>query len=132
MSDETTALLLQRSQQLLDCISEGDWPTYEGLCDTDLTAFEPEARGQRVTGLGFHRYYFDLEQAPGTRQTTMVDPQVRLLGENAALVTYIRLVQCMSTNGPMTTRCEETRIWEKRDGTWVHTHFHRSDNSGTP
>ena len=52
--------LLQLSQQLLDAIAVNDWAVYERLCATDLTAFEPEARGQRVAGLDFHRFYFDL------------------------------------------------------------------------
>lgn len=129
MSDATKQLLLQRSQELLDSIAHGDWTTYENLCAHDLTAFEPEARGQRVEGLAFHRYYFDLGAPVGARHTTMADPQVRLMGEQAALVTYIRLVQSTSASGPVTSRCEETRLWEKQDGTWQHVHFHRSENS---
>jgi hypothetical protein len=29
----------------------------------------------------------------------------------------------------VTTRCEETRVWERRDGSWKHVHFHRSENT---
>ena len=129
MSQAIRQLLLQRTQELLDAIADGDWPTYAELCAEDLTAFEPEARGQRVEGLGFHKFYFDLGVPTGTRHTTMIDPKVRLLGEQAALVTYIRLVQSTSNSGPVTSRCEETRLWEKQDGTWRHVHFHRSENS---
>ena len=60
MSQAIRQLLLQRTQELLDAIADGDWPTYAELCAEDLTAFEPEARGQRVEGLGFHKFYFDM------------------------------------------------------------------------
>ena len=126
---DPTDELLDLSQRLLDAISTGDWTTYTTLCDPDLSAFEPEARGQRVLGLDFHRYYFELGPPTQPRHTTMVDPIVRLLGEEAALITYIRLVQGMTPDGPVTSRCEETRIWERRDGSWRHTHFHRSENT---
>src|SRR5439155_4346456 len=49
--DTTTQDLLQLNQRLLDSIAQGDWPTYEQLCDPGLTAFEPESQGQLVEGL---------------------------------------------------------------------------------
>ena len=121
--------ILQLNQRLLDAIAAADWATYEELCDPELTAFEPEARGQRVEGLDFHRFYFDLGKLDGARHTTMVDPRVRMLGENAALVTCIRLVQAETPSGPTTQRAEETRVWLRRDGHWRHVHFHRSDSA---
>ena len=121
--------ILQLYQRLLDAIAAADWATYEELCDPELTAFEPEARGQRVEGLDFHRFYFDLGKPDGARHTTMVDPRVRMLGENAALVTCIRLVQAETPSGPTTQRAEETRVWLRRDGHWRHVHFHRSDSA---
>ena len=121
--------ILQLNQRLLDAIAAADWATYEELCDPELTAFEPEARGQRVEGLDFHRFYFNLGKPDGARHTTMVDPRVRILGENAALVTCIRLVQAETPSGPTTQRAEETRVWLRRDGHWRHVHFHRSDSA---
>ena len=121
--------ILQLNQRLLDAIAAADWATYEELCDPELTAFEPEARGQRVEGLDFHRFYFDLGKPDGARQSTMVDPRVRMLGENAALVTCIRLVQAETPSGPTIQRAEETRVWLRRDGDWRHVHFHRSDSA---
>ena len=126
MTEENILLLNQR---LLDAIAAADWATYEELCDPELTAFEPEARGQRVEGLDFHRFYFNLGKPDGARHTTMVDPRVRMLGENAALVTCIRLVQAETPSGPTTQRAEETRVWLRRDGHWRHVHFHRSDSA---
>jgi hypothetical protein len=120
--------LLTLSQRLLDAIAAGDWSTYEKLCAPDLTTFEPEAQGHRVAGLGFHRFYFGSEPSGAVQNTTMVDPQVRCLGDDAALVTYVRLVQTESAQGWVTQRTEESRVWQRRDGRWWHVHFHRSAN----
>jgi len=122
------AELLDLSRQLLSSIASGDWQAYADLCDPTITCFEPEARGHLVPGLDFHRYYFDLPRSekPSPRQTTLCDPHVRIMGE-AALVCYVRLVQHLDGNGsPVTSRYEETRLWQKRANGWKHVHFHRS------
>jgi calcium/calmodulin-dependent protein kinase (CaM kinase) II len=122
MTDE----LITLTQQLLAAIAAGDWETYKRLCAPDLTAFEPEAPGQRVEGLAFHRYYFDLGGVKGPHQTTLCQPHVRRMGE-VAVVTYARLVQKLDREGrPSTTTSVETRVWQRIDGRWVHVHFHRS------
>ena len=125
MPDPAHELLLL-SQRLLEAIAAADWTTYEELCDPQLTCFEPEARGQRVAGMAFHRFYFDAGPPASPPTTTMVDPQVRWLGDDAAVVTYVRLVQARTPQGPVTSRGEETRVWERRDGRWQHVHFHRT------
>jgi calcium/calmodulin-dependent protein kinase (CaM kinase) II len=118
--------LLQLTQRLLDSISDGDWNTYQELCDPSLTAFEPEAPGQRVEGLPFHRFYFDLGGVRGRHQTTMCSPHVRLMGD-VAVVTYARLLQRVGEGGaPVTVASSETRVWQRKDGRWRHVHFHRS------
>jgi calcium/calmodulin-dependent protein kinase (CaM kinase) II len=125
MSD-TERDLLQLTQRLLDSITGGDWATYQELCEASLTAFEPEAPGQLVVGLDFHRFYFDLGGIRGRHQTTMCSPHVRVLGD-VAIVCYGRLVQRQGADGqPATVASTETRIWHKRDGKWRHVHFHRS------
>ncbi len=126
MSDKTTQELLALNQRLLDAIMAGDWATYAELCDPSLTAFEPEAAGQLVAGLQFHKFYFDLGPAKGPRQVTMASPQVRLVGD-VGIVSYVRLNQKLDPAGTMTTAAfEETRIWQRRDGKWRLVHFHRS------
>jgi calcium/calmodulin-dependent protein kinase (CaM kinase) II len=123
----TTETLLSLSRQLLDAIAREDWKAYESLCDPSLTAFEPEGRGQLVQGLEFHRYYFGSGGVAGKRANTLCSPHVRLIGDNAAVVSYVRLVQCADAVGvAQTHRYEETRVWERRDGVWRHVHFHRS------
>ena len=129
-SDPFRDELLGLNQRLLAAIAAGDWETYQLLCDPTLTAFEPEARGQLVEGLEFHRFYFALERSTTPANTTMVCPHVRLLGTDAAVVSYVRLVQSVGQGGaPQTVKFEETRVWVRRDGDWRHVHFHRSANA---
>src|SRR4051812_37330153 len=101
MSDALTEHLLRLNQQLLESIAAGDWATYQQLCDPGLTAFEPEAVGQLVRGLEFLRFYFDLGGIPGRHNTTMCSPDVRVLGE-AAVISYVRLIQRVGPEGPRT------------------------------
>jgi calcium/calmodulin-dependent protein kinase (CaM kinase) II len=132
MSDATSADLLRLNQRLLDSITTGDWAAYQELCDPSLTAIEPEAPGQIVEGLGFHRFYFDLGGIRGRHQTTMAAPHVRLLGD-VALVAYVRLVQRVGPDGGLlTVATAETRVWQQRDGRWRHVHLHRSALPGWP
>lgn len=49
-----------------------------------------------------------------------------MLGKDAAVVTYVRLQQGFKNGKPRTKVSEETRVWEKRDGTWKNVHFHIS------
>ncbi|NUQ60988.1 MAG: DUF4440 domain-containing protein [Pirellulales bacterium] len=124
---ETSANELVRlNQQLLESIAAGDWETYAALCDPTISAFEPEARGQLVEGMDFHKFYFDLGVGKGPVNTTMCSPHVRLMGD-VAVVSYVRLVQRLDPAGaPVTARGEETRVWQRKNGTWRHVHFHRS------
>jgi calcium/calmodulin-dependent protein kinase (CaM kinase) II len=129
MSNENTTVdeLLQLNQRMLESIMAGDWESYAALCDPTISAFEPEARGQLVEGLDFHGFSFDLGHAEGPHNTTMASPHVRLLGDDAAVISYVRLVQRLDDAGkPVTSRGEETRIWHRQDGVWRHVHFHRS------
>jgi ketosteroid isomerase-like protein len=121
------AELLQLSRKLLNSIDGGDWATYVSLCDESITCFEPEATGQLVTGLPFHKFYFDLPATPSkpARQSTIASPQVRLIGD-AAIVTYVRVVQKLDANSsPVTVMAMETRVWQKGSAGWKHVHFHR-------
>ncbi len=118
--------VLQVNRRLLESIAQGDWATYQELCDPGLTAFEPEARGCLVEGLEFHEFYFNLGGSPGPHNITVCDPRVRLMGE-VAVVSCVRLVQRLGDDGqPTTARSEETRVWQRQAGRWRHVHFHRS------
>jgi ketosteroid isomerase-like protein len=132
MPTDLSQQLLDVNQKLLVAIVGGDWKTYESLCDPSITCFEPEARGQLAVGMAFHKYYFDLPGAPQKppKNVTMSQPHLRLLGESAAVLSYVRLTQSLDAGGqPQTGRMEETRVWQRIDGHWKHVHFHRSGNA---
>lgn len=128
-SDRGPAELVQLTARLLRSIAEGDWKTYAELCDPKITAFEPEAGGHLVEGMDFHHFYFNLPGAPGPKNNTIASPHVWMLGPDAGVVAYVRVVQRLDDAGkPVTARSEETRVWQRRDGQWKHVHFHRSAN----
>ncbi|WP_397571222.1 DUF4440 domain-containing protein [Schlesneria sp. T3-172] len=120
--------LLELSQKLLHAIDKGDWATYVSLCDESITCFEPEALGHLVTGMPFHKFYFDLPASATkpAKQSSIASPHVRVMGDSA-VVTYIRLVQKLDGNGaPLSVAAMETRIWQKASSGWKHVHFHRT------
>ncbi len=126
MADAGVAELLELNQRLLESITRADWATYADLCDTSLTAFEPEAQGQLVEGLDFHHFYFKLGGVKGQNHTVMCNPRVRIMGD-VAVVAYIRLNQRVGLDGvPFSQAMEETRVWQRQEGKWRHVHFHRS------
>jgi calcium/calmodulin-dependent protein kinase (CaM kinase) II len=57
----TSSLLIRMTQELLDSISNQNFPRYQALCHPSLTCFEPEACGNLIHGLRFHKHYFDLK-----------------------------------------------------------------------
>ena len=124
--DATQDELLALNQKLLDSIARADWKTYAELCDASLTCFEPEAVGQLVAGMEFHRFYFQLPGATAPFNSTMASPHVRVM-DDVAVISYVRLNQRVSSDGTPTTKAvEETRVWQKQNGIWKHVHFHRS------
>jgi len=128
MTDETsdTRELLDLTRRLLESIARADWDAYSALCDPTLTAFEPESCGALVEGMDFHHFYFRLGKAEGPSNATICSPHVRLLG-NVGIVSYVRLVQQLGSDGkPVTRRFEETRVWHRGERGWRHVHFHRS------
>src|SRR5437879_3709255 len=107
-AEEVKREVLGCNERLLASIAAGDWVTYAELCDPTLTAFEPESQGYLVEGMAFHRFYFDLGGSKGPHHTTMVAPHVRLVGDDVALVCYVRLVQKLNADGaPIVTGAEE-------------------------
>ena len=96
-AEQTSQHVLHLTQALLDAIAANDYAIYQTLCDTSLTAFEPEAEGNLVEGLDFHKFYFTAASktpsAASDVQNTIVAPRVRLLGQTSALITYVRLTQ---------------------------------------
>lgn len=125
MSDQAT--LINLTHCLLESIITGNWEAYNELCDPSLSCFEPEARGNLIEGMDFHRFYFELDHSNTKMQCTMVRPHVRVLGDTA-VVSYVRATQVLdqSTGAVSTRTSEETRVWHRIEGNWKHVHFHRS------
>ncbi|KAG9346706.1 hypothetical protein JZ751_007020, partial [Albula glossodonta] len=133
IEDEDTRVrkqeIIKVTEQLIEAISNGDFESYTKMCDPSVTAFEPEALGNLVEGLDFHRFYFENLWSKNSKpvHTTILNPHIHLIGEEAACIAYIRITQYIDTNGmPRTAQSEESRIWHRRDGKWQIVHFHRS------
>ncbi|PKU31817.1 calcium calmodulin-dependent protein kinase type ii subunit alpha isoform x1 [Limosa lapponica baueri] len=110
-------------------VCNGDFESYTKMCDPGMTAFEPEALGNLVEGLDFHRFYFENLWSRNSKpvHTTILNPHIHLMGDESACIAYIRITQYVDAGGiPRTAQSEETRIWHRRDGKWQIVHFHRS------
>uniref|UniRef100_A0A672LWB7 calcium/calmodulin-dependent protein kinase n=1 Tax=Sinocyclocheilus grahami TaxID=75366 RepID=A0A672LWB7_SINGR len=105
------------------------------ICDPGLTSFEPEALGNLVEGMDFHKFYFEhlLSKNNKPVHTTILNPHVHLIGEDAACIAYIRLTQYIDSQGrPRSCQSEETRVWHRRDAKWLNVHFHCSGAPAAP
>ncbi|KAM8794694.1 calcium/calmodulin-dependent protein kinase type II subunit beta isoform 1-T1 [Eudromia elegans] len=121
--------IIKITEQLIEAVNNGDFEAYAKICDPGLTSFEPEALGNLVEGMDFHRFYFEnlLSKNNKPIHTTILNPHVHVIGEDAACIAYIRLTQYLDGQGrPRTSQSEETRVWHRRDGKWQNVHFHCS------
>ncbi|GAB1610141.1 hypothetical protein Ahia01_001300100, partial [Argonauta hians] len=167
--------IIKLTEQLIAAITSSDFEGYTRFVDPHVTCFEPEALGNLIVGMDFHKFYFDhakychkdtmsktdgileyciprtptvLEQGKfpadnpvlsknsktlnTTLNTTILNPHVHLLGEDAACIAYVRLTQYIDRDGvPITVQSEETRVWQRKDGKWQNVHFHRSGSLST-
>ncbi len=142
--------VIKANYELLEAIARNDWVSYEKYVDPTITCFEPEAAGHLIEGTDFHKFYFQQSASSNAAKknksilaspshllphaetpnslNTMARPHVRLLGQHAAVVSYVRLVQSLDANGAVQVKqYEETRIWQNKnmDG-WRNVHMHRS------
>ncbi|XP_047458786.1 calcium/calmodulin-dependent protein kinase type II delta chain isoform X20 [Mugil cephalus] len=127
--------IIKMTEQLIEAINNGDFEAYTRICDPGLTSFEPEALGNLVEGMDFHKFYFEnlLSKNSKPVHTTILNPHVHLIGEDAACIAYIRLTQYIDTQGrPRSCQSEETRVWHRRDAKWLNVHFHCSGAPAAP
>ncbi|XP_030019480.1 calcium/calmodulin-dependent protein kinase type II subunit gamma isoform X9 [Sphaeramia orbicularis] len=127
--------IIKITEQLIEAINNGDFDAYTRICDPGLTSFEPEALGNLVEGMDFHKFYFEnlLSKNSKPVHTTLLNPHVHLIGEDAACIAYIRLTQFVDSAGrPRSSQSEETRVWHRRDGKWLNVHFHCSGAPAAP
>ncbi|XP_072514158.1 calcium/calmodulin-dependent protein kinase type II subunit beta isoform X1 [Salminus brasiliensis] len=127
--------IIKITEQLIEAVNNGDFEAYAKICDPGLTSFEPEALGNLVEGMDFHRFYFEnlLSKNSKPIHTTILNPHVHLIGEDAACIAYIRLTQFVDSQGrPRSSQSEETRVWHRRDSKWQNVHFHCSGAPAAP
>ncbi|XP_038151695.1 calcium/calmodulin-dependent protein kinase type II subunit gamma isoform X18 [Cyprinodon tularosa] len=127
--------IIKMTEQLIEAIDNGDFDAYTRICDPGLTSFEPEALGNLVEGMDFHKFYFEnlLSKNSKPVHTTILNPHVHLIGEDAACIAYIRLTQYIDGQGrPRSCQSEETRVWHRRDAKWLNVHFHCSGAPAAP
>ncbi|XP_035996502.1 calcium/calmodulin-dependent protein kinase type II subunit beta isoform X5 [Fundulus heteroclitus] len=127
--------IIKITEQLIEAVNNGDFEAYAKICDPGLTSFEPEGLGNLVEGMDFHRFYFDnlLSKNSKPIHTTILNPHVHMIGEDAACIAYIRLTQFVDSQGrPRSSQSEETRVWHRRDSRWQNVHFHCSGAPAAP
>uniref|UniRef100_A0A8C7R749 calcium/calmodulin-dependent protein kinase n=1 Tax=Oncorhynchus mykiss TaxID=8022 RepID=A0A8C7R749_ONCMY len=127
--------IIKITEQLIEAVNNGDFEAYTRICDPGLTSFEPEALGNLVEGMDFHKFYFEnlLSKNSKPVHTTLLNPHVHLIGEEAACIAYIRLTQFVDGQGrPRSSQSEETRVWHRRDSKWLNVHFHCSGAPAAP
>ncbi|XP_067277282.1 calcium/calmodulin-dependent protein kinase type II subunit gamma isoform X9 [Pseudorasbora parva] len=127
--------IIKITEQLIEAINNGDFEAYTRICDPGLTSFEPEALGNLVEGMDFHKFYFEnlLSKNSKPVHTTILNPHVHLIGEDAACIAYIRLTQYIDSQGrPRSSQSEETRVWHRREAKWLNIHFHCSGAPAAP
>ncbi|XP_057214816.1 calcium/calmodulin-dependent protein kinase (CaM kinase) II gamma 1 isoform X3 [Triplophysa rosa] len=127
--------IIKITEQLIEAVNNGDFEAYTRICDPGLTSFEPEALGNLVEGMDFHKFYFEhlLSKNNKPVHTTILNPHVHLIGEDAACIAYIRLTQYIDSQGrPSSCQSEETRVWHRRDSKWLNVHFHCSGAPAAP
>lgn len=63
-----------------------------------MTAFEPDSLGNLIPGTDFHKFYFENNNSKqnslsAAKNTTILNPHVHLLGDDAAVIAFVRLTQ---------------------------------------
>ncbi|XP_022319399.1 calcium/calmodulin-dependent protein kinase type II delta chain-like isoform X10 [Crassostrea virginica] len=127
--------IIKLTEQLIAAITSGNYEDYTKFVDPGLTCFEPQTLGNLIVGMDFHKFYFDhvLSKNKQPVNTSILNPHVHLLGEDAACIAYVRLTQYIDMNGlPAEKQVEETRVWQRKDGKWQNIHIHRSENLSSP
>nr|CDS33006.1 calcium:calmodulin dependent protein kinase type [Hymenolepis microstoma] len=122
--------IIRLTEQLLATATACDYEGYTRLMCPKFTYFGPDVRGTLVEGCDFHKFYFD-QVIPKALfksvRTTIQNPIVHILSDDAACIAYIRLTQFTDkTDVLYTQQTEETRVWARRHGVWQNVHVHRS------
>ncbi|NXW73173.1 KCC2D kinase, partial [Hirundo rustica] len=129
--------IIKVTEQLIEAINNGDFEAYTKICDPGLTSFEPEALGNLVEGMDFHRFYFE-----NGKYSLFISEEGRITfsvfcyrcfsvcfcSAHSYITGHLRGQRRVSD----TMQSEETRVWHRRDGKWQNVHFHRSGSPTVP
>ncbi|NXE36374.1 KCC2D kinase, partial [Ptilorrhoa leucosticta] len=129
--------IIKVTEQLIEAINNGDFEAYTKICDPGLTSFEPEALGNLVEGMDFHRFYF--ENGKYSLFISESSSGVLFFSEFCCRCSSVCFCSAHShitghlrDGMPKTMQSEETRVWHRRDGKWQNVHFHRSGSPTVP
>ncbi|NWY98290.1 KCC2D kinase, partial [Loxia curvirostra] len=137
--------IIKVTEQLIEAINNGDFEAYTKICDPGLTSFEPEALGNLVEGMDFHRFYFENGKysifiSEASSEVLFFSGfcyrcfSVCFFSAHSHITGHLRgQRRYMDGSGmPKTMQSEETRVWHRRDGKWQNVHFHRSGSPTVP
>ncbi|NWH48320.1 KCC2D kinase, partial [Fregata magnificens] len=119
--------IIKVTEQLIEAINNGDFEAYTKICDPGLTSFEPEALGNLVEGMDFHRFYFE----NGKGALFFLDFCYKYFSV-CFCCAHSHIIGHLGYGMPKTMQSEETRVWHRRDGKWQNVHFHRSGSPTVP
>ncbi|MFT7817732.1 calcium/calmodulin-dependent protein kinase type II delta 1 chain isoform X1, partial [Arapaima gigas] len=90
--------IIKITEQLIEAVNNGDFEAYAKICDPGLTSFEPEALGNLVEGMDFHRFYF--ENWPTAQQSVRRNTCVASPGFQVAKRSF-PLLRCPGCTAPV-------------------------------
>ncbi|KAG1971371.1 calcium/calmodulin-dependent protein kinase type II subunit beta [Pimephales promelas] len=97
--------IIKITEQLIEAINNGDFEAYAKICDPGLTSFEPEALGNLVEGMDFHRFYFEnllSKNRPTAQQPIGGDSRLAPSGLQMAECSF-PLLWCARCSSPVKT-----------------------------
>ncbi|KAL7836834.1 hypothetical protein AOLI_G00281180 [Acnodon oligacanthus] len=88
--------IIKITEQLIEAINNGDFEAYAKICDPGLTSFEPEALGNLVEGMDFHRFYFEnlLSKNSKPIHTTILNPHQPVRGDESVASPGLQVAEC--------------------------------------
>ncbi|KAJ7993717.1 hypothetical protein DPEC_G00257570 [Dallia pectoralis] len=125
--------IIKITEQLIEAVNNGDFEAYAKICDPGLTSFEPEALGNLVEGMDFHRFYFEnlLSKNSKPIHTTILNPHVHLIanqrrpgygiagmpsGRTSISIVLERLPPLYSEEGNVTATSDKSALLERETG----------------
>ncbi|NWS48355.1 KCC2D kinase, partial [Probosciger aterrimus] len=124
--------IIKVTEQLIEAINNGDFEAYTKICDPGLTSFEPEALGNLVEGMDFHRFYFENGEGSVLFFSEFCSVCFPVCSCVAHSHKALWIAEESLSGMPKTMQSEETRVWHRRDGKWQNVHFHRSGSPTVP